>query len=67
MDSACFWVIGGEYTDTHFERLVEGTGQVYGPFDSYDKAKEVWEHQSVATRCRALMRFAIASAGHKSH
>jgi hypothetical protein len=67
MDSACFWVIGGEYTDTQFEQIVDGTGQVFGPFDSYDKAKAVWERQSVATRCQALMRFAIARDGHRSH
>ncbi|MBX6322007.1 MAG: hypothetical protein IRY94_09290 [Rhodospirillaceae bacterium] len=63
MDRTCFWVVGGEYTDTDFARLVEGTGQVYGPFDSYEEARAVWERQSLATRCRALMRFAIARDG----
>ena len=58
--SASFWVIGCEYTDCAFDRIVDGTGQVHGPFDSYPKAKEVWERESVATRSQALMRFSIA-------
>jgi hypothetical protein len=58
-----FWVIGGEYTDTAFERLVDGTGQVLGPYASYDEARAVWQDRAVATRSRALMRFNIAREG----
>jgi hypothetical protein len=61
--SSRFWVIGGEYTDTAFERLVEGSGEVLGPYDSYDQARAVWQDRSVATRSQALMRFNIAREG----
>ena len=58
--ATCFWVIGGEYTDCAFDRIVDGTRRVYGPYDTYPKAREVWERESLATRSQALMRFTIA-------
>ena len=57
-----FWVIGGEYRDTDFHHLIDGTSQVYGPFQSYDDARTAWRERSVATRHQAMRRYTIAAS-----
>lgn len=37
-----FIVTGGVFTDTNFTEIVEGTQEVYGPFDTYEQAVSVW-------------------------
>jgi len=39
---AQFWVVGGEYTDTHFHEAVGGSEEWIGPFDDYQAAKAEW-------------------------
>jgi len=56
-----FWVIGGEYRDTEFQHLIDGTSQVHGPYASYDDAKSSWRERSAATRHQATTRFTIVS------
>ena len=56
-----FWVIGGEYADTRFERLVNGGAKALGPYTSYDDALEAWREVAVETRPIAHMRFTIAA------
>jgi hypothetical protein len=58
-----FWVVGGEYKDTRFDEVKDGTREVYGPFDSYDNARTRWQSAVEATRCNAYMRFTIAREG----
>jgi hypothetical protein len=61
---AQFWVVGGEYADTAFERLQDGeTPAVYGPFASYQDAREVWQQKTLETRPLALVRYSIAVSG----
>ena len=38
-----FWVVGGTYTDTHFETPAHGEEAWFGPFDSYEEAKAEWQ------------------------
>jgi hypothetical protein len=33
-----FWVVGGAYRDASFADLHDGSGELYGPFASYDEA-----------------------------
>jgi hypothetical protein len=35
-------VKGGIFTDTTFTDVVPGTEEIYGPFDTYEKAKQAW-------------------------
>ncbi len=56
-----FWVIGGEYADTRFERLVNGGANALGPYASYDAALAAWREIAVATRPIAHMRYTIAA------
>lgn len=37
-----FWVVGGEYTDTHFQETVGSNEHWFGPFHDYEAAKEEW-------------------------
>lgn len=42
-----FWIIGGRYASTEFDRFVAGASEErYGPFDSYDGAEEEWQKLS---------------------
>ena len=44
---ASFWVIGGEYTDTTFTKLIAGKKkEKYGPFRTYDQAFAIWSEKS---------------------
>ena len=56
-----FWVIGGEYTDSGFTRLADGTSQVFGPFSDYRQAQTVWREHSMNNRHLAMTRFTIAA------
>jgi hypothetical protein len=58
-----FWVVGGEYKDTRFDEVMDGTSEVYGPFDSYEKARAKWQAAAESTRCNAYMRYTIAREG----
>ena len=60
---ARYWVIGGEYADTRFERLAPGAHEErHGPFPSYDEAYRVWQARARATIDDALVRFRIIEA-----
>jgi hypothetical protein len=57
---ARYWVIGGEYADTTFERLAAGAREErLGPFACYDDALQAWQARARATVDDALIRFRI--------
>jgi hypothetical protein len=56
-----FWVVGGDYTCTGFERLREGSQTVIGPFHDRAEAQAAWRRLSEESRSRATARFAITS------
>lgn len=56
-----YWVIGGEYDNTDFRRVVAGTSEVLGPFSYQDEATLAWRERSRATSHRALVRYVIVS------
>ncbi len=58
-----YWVIGGEYTSMGFERLVEGTQKVSGPYFHLSAAQAVWRRLSEADRYRTLVRYTIVTEG----
>ncbi|MGL5447843.1 MAG: DUF4170 domain-containing protein, partial [Rhabdaerophilum sp.] len=57
-----FWVIGGEYQCVEFQEVVSGTARVFGPFESYQEANEVWRERSVASRSSATTRYSIVAS-----
>ncbi len=58
-----YWVIGGEYESTAFDKLVDGTERILGPYRNQDAAKQAWETIAVATRSICTARFTIVREG----
>lgn len=45
-----FWVIGGEYADTEFEKLAQGRAEErLGPFPTWEAARNAWASRAFAT------------------
>ena len=63
MAKSRFWVIGGEFESTAFERVLDGTEKVVGPFTCPDAAKRAWEDLAVETRSICNSRFTIVQEG----
>ena len=64
MGSSKFWVVGGEYRDTEFRELVDGTHQVVGPIGSQEEATSTWRRLTEARRGECLVRYTIAAEAH---
>ncbi len=58
-----YWVIGGEFESTAFERVMDGTQRVLGPYADRDTAKQAWEKLAVETRSICNARFTIVQEG----
>ena len=59
-----YWVVGGEYADTTFERTAAGGPEErIGPFESYEAAKAVWQARAWATVDNARARYRIEEDG----
>ena len=54
-----FWVVGGSYRDASFVALREGSGELYGPFASYEDALHSWRDCSGKTRSQATVRYSV--------
>ena len=55
-----YWVVGGEYTDTSFNRIAEGAAERrVGPFASYEEARKHWAALSMSAVDNALVRYRI--------
>lgn len=59
---AQYWVIGGEFEDGDFTRMVEGTSRVIGPFESHAAAAEAWRERAQESRYQAMTRYTIATS-----
>jgi hypothetical protein len=55
-----YWVVGGCYETLSFDRLVEGTEKVSGPFLCRQDAESTWRGLSEKSRWQATVRFTIA-------
>jgi Domain of unknown function (DUF4170) len=61
---ARYWVIGGEYADTAFERIAGGGEEErIGPFESYEAAKAEWQARAWASVDSAHARYRIEEEG----
>lgn len=58
--SAVYWVVGGTYVDTEFQRTAgDAPEERLGPFDSYDAAFEAWRAKAWATADDGHVRYRI--------
>ncbi|MDP6707836.1 MAG: hypothetical protein QF893_15940 [Alphaproteobacteria bacterium] len=55
-----YWVIGGQYADTSFDSMLDGTGRIAGPFANHSAAMTEWRRLADETRSDCLTRFSIA-------
>jgi len=55
-----YWIVGGEYHDTTFDRIIDGTEQLIGPFPCRDEAMDEWKKLATETRSNCLARYTIA-------
>src|SRR3546814_18721566 len=44
-----YYVVGGEYKDTHFAEAIGGDEQWFGPFTDYEAAKKAWARHAWQT------------------
>jgi len=58
--SVKYWIVGGEYTNTDFSELINGTARVKGPYLDRDAAVRAWQRLTSETRHQCLSRFTIA-------
>lgn len=54
-----FWVVGGEYSDTHFQEAVGGHEEWYGPFADYEGARREWSRRANDRDEEAAVRYRI--------
>lgn len=55
-----FWVVGGEYRDTAFDRFAPGKSEErYGPYATYREAYAAWSTHTRATIDDATVRYRI--------
>ncbi len=55
-----YWVVGGEYAETSFTRMVPGKElEVYGPFNNWDEALGFWRGLTSKSVDDALVRYDI--------
>lgn len=60
LDMKRYWVIGGTYADTRFDRLQDGgPEQKFGPFRTYEEAKAEWQRRAWSTVDNANARYRI--------
>lgn len=54
-----YWVVGGEYRDTKFQKPLCGAEEWIGPFQSYQDAKQEWSRRAWQTVDDAHTRYRI--------
>ena len=55
-----YWVVGGDYADSQFAKIVPGTETISGPFPDEFRARTEWQRLTFRDRCAALTRYTIA-------
>lgn len=59
-----YWVVGGVYADTNFDRMAEGHKEErIGPFPNHDAAKAAWQKRAWESVDNANARFRIEEEG----
>jgi hypothetical protein len=61
MSATRYWVIGGEFRSPEFDALLDGSGRIWGPFESHGDAESVWRQASEQHRWSCCTRFSIVA------
>ena len=55
-----YWVVGGEYTDTDFKKVMPGKAEErLGPYPTFKEAKDIWAARAFSTIDHCLVRYRI--------
>lgn len=54
-----YYVVGGEYKDTHFTEAIGGNEEWFGPFADYETAKTEWAWRAWQTVDSCTTRYRI--------
>jgi hypothetical protein len=60
MSTSRYWVVGGTYQSLKFDALIDGTGRIWGPFETRSDAETMWREASEQDRWNCCTRFTIA-------
>jgi hypothetical protein len=61
MSAIRYWVIGGEFRSTEFDALIDGSGRIWGPFETHSDAASVWREESEQHRWSCCTRFTVVA------
>jgi hypothetical protein len=61
MSTTRYWVVGGEFRSPEFDALIDGTGKLWGPFETRGDAENVWREESEQRRWSCCTRFTITA------
>ena len=61
MSTTRYWVVGGEFRSPEFDALIDGTGRIWGPFETRGDAESVWREESEQRRWSCCTRFTIVA------
>lgn len=56
-----YWVVGGDYQDAAFSRIVPGTEKMIGPFADELRARNEWMRHTYRPEATATTRYTIAT------
>jgi len=59
MSTTRYWVVGGAFRSPEFDALIEGTGRIWGPFETRGDAENVWREESERRRWSCCTRFTV--------
>ena len=59
MGTTRYWVVGGEFRSPEFDALIDGTGRIWGPFETRGDAEGLWREVSEQRRWSCCTRFTI--------
>jgi hypothetical protein len=59
MSTTRYWVVGGEFRSPEFDALIDGTGKIWGPFETRCDAESVWRTESEQRRWSCCTRFTV--------
>ena len=59
--AARYRVVGGKYETLNFDRILQGTERVLGPFEARTDAESIWRRVTEETRYQATVRYTIAA------
>jgi hypothetical protein len=59
MSTSRYWVVGGTFQSLEFDALIDGSGRIWGPFETRSDAETIWREASEQNRWSCCTRFTV--------